>query len=377
MELDLMIRPSCRRDARAPRALRLAVAAGLLLSAMGASVALGAPAIRLSPDNRVPACVTPERLTAFLRSRNANLDPRFRDIAHWYKRHGEAWHVRWDYAFYQMAIETNFLTYLRPNGKRGDVDPRQNNFAGIGTTGGGVPGDSYPDVGTGVLAQIQHLVVYSGERLETPVGARTQLKQDHILLASAPIAARRPVTFQDLSGRWAVDKKYGRSIDWVAEQFREGHCNGRQEIARAEPPRGPTRSDGVSGQFAGLAGPPVRVTNADRPGGPVGSDAPERQAATMAPLGNRVAAVQMPAARPSACRVRMASYGGHKALLIRHETASAVEFTALRVVDGFERTMADNFIRSHAPGGTAIGEFASTEAAFAKAYEYCPGARPG
>ena len=97
---------------------------------------------------------------AFLTERNTRLDPRFRDIAVWYKRHGEALGVRWDYAFFQMVIETNFLTYLRGNGKRGDVDPRQNNFAGIGTTGGGVPGDSFPDVSTGVRGQIEHLVVY-------------------------------------------------------------------------------------------------------------------------------------------------------------------------------------------------------------------------
>ena len=50
-----------------------------------------------------------------------------------------------------MAIETNFLTYKRPNGDWGDVDPKQNNFAGIGTTGGGVPGDRFPDVKTGVV----------------------------------------------------------------------------------------------------------------------------------------------------------------------------------------------------------------------------------
>ena len=35
------------------------------------------------------------------------------------------------------------------------------NFAGIGTTGGGVPGNSYPDVRTGVRAQIQHLKAYA------------------------------------------------------------------------------------------------------------------------------------------------------------------------------------------------------------------------
>ena len=47
--------------------------------------------------------------------------------------------------------ETGFLQF------GGDVSVEQFNFAGIGTTGGGVPGNSYPDVRTGVRAQIQHL----------------------------------------------------------------------------------------------------------------------------------------------------------------------------------------------------------------------------
>ncbi|MEO1650821.1 MAG: N-acetylmuramoyl-L-alanine amidase, partial [Pseudomonadota bacterium] len=123
------------------------------------------PPIRTSPTNQVPTCVTPERLTAFMKTRNRRLIKRFNRIAWWYQKHGNDWSVRWDYAFFQMLLETNFLSYRRPNGKWGDVNPRQNNFAGLGTTGGGVPGDSYPNVSTGVLAQIQHLVVYSGERI--------------------------------------------------------------------------------------------------------------------------------------------------------------------------------------------------------------------
>lgn len=78
-----------------------------------------APPIRTSADNRVPACVTPERLMAFLKARNTNLDPRFNDIAHWYQHFGEQLRVRWDYAFFQMLIETNYLTFRRGNGKIG------------------------------------------------------------------------------------------------------------------------------------------------------------------------------------------------------------------------------------------------------------------
>mgnify|MGYP002620838200 FL=1 len=187
------------------------------------------PEIRLSQRNVVPQCVTPDRLMAFLRQRNGNLDPRFKSIAHYYRQHGEAWRVRWDYAFFQMAIETNFLSYRRPNGKMGDVDPRQNNFAGIGTTGGGVPGDSFPDVSTGVLGQIQHLVVYSGETVGEPVASRTRLKQHHILAISRKL--NRPVLFSDLARRWAVDPKYASSIEWVAGRYREQFCRGNNNVS--------------------------------------------------------------------------------------------------------------------------------------------------
>lgn len=204
----------------------LGALAAVVASAAGpAQSAPALPEIRLSPANTVPACVTPERLMAFLKRRNGHLDPRFRDIAKYYKLHGEAWGVRWDYAFFQMAVETNFLTYRAPSGRMGDVDPKQNNFAGIGTTGGGVPGDSFPDVSTGVLGQIQHLVVYSGEMIPNPVAPRTQLKQEHILTKSRSL--NRPVRFSDLARRWAADPKYGGSIEWVAGRFRAEGCKGR------------------------------------------------------------------------------------------------------------------------------------------------------
>ncbi len=190
---------------------------------------VAATEIRTHAANRVPVCVTPDKLMAFLSSKNERLDPRFKTIARFYKLHGERWRVRWDYAFFQMAIETNFLAFHRPDGRPGDVRPTQNNFAGLGTTGGGVPGDSFPDVSTGVLAQIQHLVAYSGELLPSPVGPRTRLKQDDIVSASLRVG--RPIRFADLARRWAVDPKYGRSIEWMADRYREQHCAGRDDAS--------------------------------------------------------------------------------------------------------------------------------------------------
>lgn len=316
------------------------------------------PAIRTSPDNPVPACVTPERLMAFLKARNTQLDPPFNDIARWYKHHGERLQVRWDYAFFQMLIETNYLTYRRGNGKRGDVHPRQNNFAGIGATGGGVPGDSFPDVSTGVQAQLEHLVVYSGEQVAEPTAPRTRFAQSSILSWTAPLSRKRPVTFRDLAGKWAVDKRYARSIELIAERFRNAHCTGQQIATAAEAPRPrPSKPQDSAWQaataHAGAAGlVPPRPTPAVRTTPPT---EPE----------------------PSLCRVLMASYGGTKTMLIRHVAGDAVEYTALRVLDGFERSMTESYMTAHAPGGSVIGEYPSTDDAFARAYELCPGADRG
>ncbi|MCB1519095.1 MAG: glucosaminidase domain-containing protein [Hyphomicrobiaceae bacterium] len=187
------------------------------------------PDIRLHRANQVPSCATPERLMSYLELRNRDLDPRFRDIAKWYRHYGERLQVRWDYAFFQMALETNFLSYRRPDGSRGDVDPRQNNFAGIGATGGGVPGDSFPDVGVGVLAQLQHLVAYSGQYVERPVAPRTAQKQADIISVSQRMSRR--VRFSDLARRWAADPRYARSIAAIADSFGKAFCNDRAASA--------------------------------------------------------------------------------------------------------------------------------------------------
>ena len=83
------------------------------------------------------------------------------------------------------------------------------------------------------------------------------------------------------------------------------------------------------------------------------------------------------ASEPALCRVLMASYGGTKTMLIRHVAGDAVEYTALRVLDGFERSMTESYMTAHAPGGSVIGEYPSTDDAFARAYELCPGADRG
>jgi len=422
--------------------------AGLALSLCFGAAHAEAPQIRTSAANTVPGCVTPKRLMSFLKRRNHHLDPRFEGIAEWYRRHGEAWRVRWDYAFFQMAVETNFLTYKQGNGRWGDVNLRQNNFAGLGTTGGGVPGDSYPDVGTGVLAQIQHLVVYSGERIARPVGARTKLKQDDILDSMSDLSA--PATFADLSRRWAVDRHYGASIEWVARSYRKAYCNNMAKADKREKTQ--TAAASAMAPAAALGGPraterevkaapvrtiwsrathtasaaptklrttlheqapgaatskqahrptpalaqsqpaplsPKRILIAPRPVEVRRASKPARlapvpleprafafaAAMNLALMGTSPAAAS-PAPQPIApgkrCRVLTASYGGRKTLLVRAHAEDEVHYTALTVLDGFERSMLDSYVKTYAPGGASVGEFESKDAALAKARELCP-----
>lgn len=225
---------------------------GFVASLMLSTAAHAAPPIRTGGNNEVPTCVSPERLMAFVRDRNDSLDPRYEEIARWYKHYGEAWRVRWDYAFFQMVLETNYLKYRRGDGSRGDVHERQNNFAGIGATGGGVAGERFKDIKTGVHAQIQHLVAYSGEHVSEPVAKRTDENQDDIIAKSRRLG--RPVTFGDLARRWAADRQYAKNIDYVAGVFRDGYCKG-PAVAQGFAPPAPEPAKRRFPKPAGLGGP--------------------------------------------------------------------------------------------------------------------------
>ncbi len=385
-----------------------ALLAGAIAVAMPAvqlsAAAARSPEIRLNDANYVPRCVTPDRLMTFLKRRTPNIEPRFEDIARWYRSYGEGWRVRWDYAFFQMAVETNFLSYRQPNGRMGDVDPRQNNFAGIGTTGGGVPGDGFPDVKSGVLAQIQHLVAYSGERLALPVAERTRLKQDDIVELSRKL--NRPVLFSDLAKRWAVDKNYGRSIEWVASEYRKSYCQTAADFephpkaaekqliakpARATPPKVKTaKAQGRLEANASVDGSEATAAAAKLMTRTEPTKQPNKQIqmAARTELGTAALPDAPPALRPTnatelaqpsklgaapgPCMIKTASYGGRKTVLIKSARDGATELTALSVLDGFETSMTVNFINSRAPGGEVIGEFADAEAAMTKARSVCP-----
>jgi len=217
----------------------------LLMPHAGKAASL--PRIIASADNQVPKCVKPDLLMEFVAERNAlrhparAIEPRFSHIADLYREIGSCVErapakcvaVRWDYAFFQMLIETNYLTFRAPSGKLGGVPARDNNFAGIGATIPSKPGEHFNDVRTGVLAHLQHVLMYSTTHIPNPVAKRTRLVQDDVQAIMRRL--HRPVTFSDLAHEWTgTDKNtYGPMMHELADKYADDFCQHDEARARS------------------------------------------------------------------------------------------------------------------------------------------------
>lgn len=106
--------------------------------------------------------------------------------------------------FSQAMLETGWLYF------DGDVQADQNNFCGLGATGGGENGDSFASINDGITAQVQHLKAYaSTDSLNGPLlDPRFSL----------PVRGSAP-TINLLSGKWATDKNYGQKIYEIYSLF--------------------------------------------------------------------------------------------------------------------------------------------------------------
>lgn len=98
--------------------------------------------------------------------------------------------VRGDIAFCQSIHETGWFKY------GGDVLPHQNNYCGLGATGGGNKGASFSTPKIGIRAQIQHLKAYGSTKA-------LNLEQEDPRYHLVSPKGKAP-KWTDLSGKWAV-----------------------------------------------------------------------------------------------------------------------------------------------------------------------------
>lgn len=130
-----------------------------------------------------------------------------------YYDEAEAEGVRAEVAFAQTMKETGFLQY------GGDASIEQFNFAGLGTTGGGVPGNSYPDVRTGIRAQIQHLKAYATtDSLEQKC---VDERYEYVKKGSAPYVEWLGQQENPDGTGWATADNYGYDIVGMIEDMQE------------------------------------------------------------------------------------------------------------------------------------------------------------
>jgi len=363
---------------------RIAAAAILLAGLTGPAFAKSLPAVKMASSNQPWQCTTPGRLMAFIRARNPRLLRKFSTIATEYKRHGEDLGVRWDYAFYQMVVETNSLKFT------GDVKPYQNNFAGLGATGGGVRGEKFRTVSDGVRAHLQHLMIYAGIYVTDPVADRTRKVQSWRILDKWRKRIRGDVTYGDVGSKWApYDRGYSNDIEAIAVTFKRSHCNqpdldpASQTAGNTRFPKGRTALGAAStigrnanAQRRSNSGPAYKTLNARTKITTPNTSRDAHTATSSQKRRTSLAKFAAPSIKPPArvnkCRVWTASYGGKKATIIRSTANSTTNYTVLDVNAGRESAETKAYIAAYAKGGKRIGDFPTKSAAMTKAFQLCP-----
>ena len=96
----------------------------------------------------------------------------------------------------------------------GDVSIGQFNFAGIGAVGGGAQGASFPDVRTGIRAQVQHLRAYAdasvtAQSLANPV---VDPRFAYVRKGGAPVVEHLGIQENPNHTGWAAAKNYGHDL---------------------------------------------------------------------------------------------------------------------------------------------------------------------
>ncbi|AFY45414.1 N-acetylmuramoyl-L-alanine amidase [Nostoc sp. PCC 7107] len=146
------------------------------------------------------------QLQLFLRNNNDNAVVKFPDLPKLYREEASIEGVNYDIAFCQMCLETGFLRF------GGDIRAEQNNFAGLGSIGGGAAAAAFENARIGVRAHIQHLKAYAS--LEPLVNEVVDPRFRFVTRGIAPLISQ-------LSGRWSADLDYGAKIIAMLQRLYE------------------------------------------------------------------------------------------------------------------------------------------------------------
>jgi len=154
--------------------------------------------------------VTVDQLVKIFENRNSTKVDWAKRIAPLYIKYGKLFNMRADIAWAMMCHETGFLEYT------GDVSPDQNNFVGMGATGGGVPGNSFATEELGIIAHYAHLAWYY---YPDHINIYCSSVYDPRHFGSTHYRYTGDTTLGFLNGRWAPGSTYADKIILFANQI--------------------------------------------------------------------------------------------------------------------------------------------------------------
>lgn len=146
-----------------------------------------------------------------------NVNPDFPiEIARAYIDVGRRYGIRGDIALCQAVIETGWFRFADGTAVR----PEQHNYCGLGVEKRGMTGCSFSSIEEGVTAQLQHLYAYAAD---TPLPDGEKIVDPRFKLVKRGCAQ----SWHDLSGRWAMNDRYGIQILSLYQRLLES-ADGRQ-----------------------------------------------------------------------------------------------------------------------------------------------------
>ena len=161
------------------------------------------------------AVATQDQMINYINKRNPDpkLNCSVENLVHLYYVEAGREGIRPDIALCQSIKETGVWAY------GGDVVPEQNNYCGLGTTGGGVKGAYFETPQLGVRAHIQHLLSYTSKR---PPRVEIVDPRYELIKKFRPQIFGKLTKWTELNGVWAVPGyHYGEDILnlWVQAQM--------------------------------------------------------------------------------------------------------------------------------------------------------------
>ena len=125
--------------------------------------------------------------------------------------------VNHDILFSQMMHETGFLKF------GGDVKEEQNNFAGLGAVGNGVPGESFPTIQIGIRAVVQHLKAYASTEALVQECVDTRFK--YVQRGTALYVEHLGIPENPKGKGWAASNSYGYKILKIRDEIAQEPIN--------------------------------------------------------------------------------------------------------------------------------------------------------